>query len=237
VLAPAGRVVMVSGANRGLGAVLARHLSRQGYTLSLGARDPAACAAVHAGLDPARTLVARYDAGDLSSATVWVEATVARFGRIDGLVNNAGLLRQFTVAEADEAGLDAMWRANAKGPLFLCKAALPHLRASGTGRVVNVASLSGLRVRRTDFVGYSMTKFALVALSHALRQEAWADGVRVCAFCPSVIATDMAGGMGLEAKDMIDPETAADLIARVLALPNTASVAELPVNVFAEPAW
>ncbi len=237
MLAPAGRVAMVSGANRGLGLAIARKLYADGYGLSLGARDPVALARVHAGMDRARVLFARHDAAELDSGRTWVEATVMRFGRIDALVNNAGLLRQFTVAQADETALDEMWQVNAKAPLFLAKAALPHLRASGSGRIVNVSSLSGLRVRRTDFVGYSMTKFALIALSHALRQEAWADGVRVCAFCPSVMATDMAGGMDIDAKSLVDPRTAANMIATVLALPNSASVAELPVNIFAEPTW
>jgi NAD(P)-dependent dehydrogenase (short-subunit alcohol dehydrogenase family) len=188
-------------------------------------------------MDGARVLHHTYDAAKPGSGEAWVAATVARFGRLDGLVNNAGLLKQFTVAEADEAALDAMWAVNAKGPLLLCKAALPYLKISGEGRVVNVASLSGLRVRRTDFVGYSMTKFALIALSHALRQEAFEAGVRVTAFCPSIVATDMAAGMGMPAEKLIKPETAAELIAMVLALPNTASIAELPVNIFAEPRW
>ncbi|MFN0042628.1 MAG: SDR family NAD(P)-dependent oxidoreductase [Alphaproteobacteria bacterium] len=237
MLAPAGRVAMVSGANRGLGLAIAEKLYADGYSLSLGARDPVALARIHVEMDRTRVLFARYDAAALDSCRTWVAATAARFGRIDALVNNAGLLHQFTVAQADEAALDEMWQVNAKAPLFLAKAALTHLRLSGSGRIVNVSSLSGLRVRRTDFVGYSMTKFALIALSHALRQEAWADGVRVCAFCPSVMATDMAKGMGIDPTSLIDPRTAASMIATVLALPNSASVAELPVNIFAEPTW
>ncbi|MFO0998571.1 MAG: SDR family NAD(P)-dependent oxidoreductase [Alphaproteobacteria bacterium] len=229
------RVVMVSGAARGLGRAIAARLYADGYTLSLGARDPRALESAHAAMDRARVLFHRHDAMDAKTGEAWVGATVARFGRIDGLVNNAGLLRQFTVEEADGEALDAMWAVNAKGPMLLARAAFPYLKKSGAGRVVNVSSLSGLRVRRLDFVGYSMTKFALVALTHAIRQEGWEHGIRATAFCPSIIETEMSAGLGFPKGQALSPETAADLVATVLSLPNTASIAELPVNVFAEP--
>ena len=233
----AERVVMVSGAGRGLGRAIAARLHSDGYKLSLGARDSNALEKAHGAMDRARVLFHRYDATDPKTGEDWVNATVARFGRIDGLVNNAGALRQFTVEKADGEALDAMWAVNAKGPLLLARAAFPHLKKSGAGRVVNVSSLSGLRVRRTDFVGYSMTKFALVALTHAIRQEGWEHGIRATAFCPSVIDTEMAAGLGMPRDQVLSQETAADLISMVLALPNTASIAELPVNVFAEPSY
>jgi NAD(P)-dependent dehydrogenase (short-subunit alcohol dehydrogenase family) len=231
------RVVMVSGAGRGLGRAIAARLYADGYRLSLGARDVRALATAHGAMDPGRVLFQRYDATDAATGEAWVGATAARFGGIDGLVNNAGALRQFTVEEADGEALDAMWAVNAKGPLLLARAAFPHLKTCGAGRVVNVSSLSGLRVRRTDFVGYSMTKFALVALTHAIRQEGWEHGIRATAFCPSIIDTDMAAGLGLPRDQLLSPQTAADLISMLLALPNTASIAELPVNIFAEPSY
>jgi NAD(P)-dependent dehydrogenase (short-subunit alcohol dehydrogenase family) len=231
------RVVMVSGAARGLGRAIAERLHADGYKLSLGARDVRALEQTHGALERGRVLFHRHDATDAATGDAWVDATVARFGRIDGLVNNAGALRQFTVEEADAEALDAMWAVNAKGPLLLARAAFPHLKKSGAGRVVNVSSLSGLRVRRTDFVGYSMTKFALVALTHAIRQEGWEHGIRATAFCPSVIDTEMSGTLGMPREQMLSPETAAGLIAMLLTLPNTASIAELPVNIFAEPSY
>lgn len=229
------RVVMVSGAARGLGRAIATRLHAEGYRLSLGARDVHALEAVHDAMDRARVYFHPHDAADAASGEAWVEATVDRFGRIDALINNAGLLCRFTVEGADAAALDAMWAVNAKGPLLLARAAFPHLKKSGAGRVVNVSSLSGLRVRRTDFVGYSMTKFALVALTHAIRQEGWEHGIRATAFCPSVIDTEMSAGLGMPSDQVLSPETAAALISMLIALPNTASIAEMPVNIFAEP--
>ena len=237
MLKTAGRVVMVSGAARGLGPVIAKRLYDEGYTLSLGARDTAALEKAHNSMEKARVLFHKHDAKDQRTGDAWVAATVARFGRLDGLVNNAGVLHAFSVEAANEAQLDEMWTVNAKGPVLLTRAALPHLKKNGQGRVVNVASLLGLRVRRPDYFGYSMSKFPLVALTHAVRQEGFAHGIRATALCPSVIDTDMGEGTGIAKEDKIDPETLAEMVAMLLALPNTASVAELPVNIFAEASY
>lgn len=155
---------------------------------------------------------------------------MARFGRIDGLVNNAGMHSSITLRAPDEAELDAIWAVNCKGPLNLIHCALPHLEASGAGRIVNVASMSGKRVRN-DHVAYNMTKHAMVALTHAARRISWDKGVRATALCPSFVPTDMtAASKAMERQDMTQPEDLARLVATVLALPNNASLAELLVN-------
>jgi NADP-dependent 3-hydroxy acid dehydrogenase YdfG len=97
--------------------------------------------------------------------------------------------------------------------------------------VVNLVSLSGKRIKG-DNAGYAMSKFAALALSHATRRAGWDHGVRVCAVCPSFVATDMttAARERVPGEAMIQPADLAELVATVLALPNTASVAELLVN-------
>jgi NADP-dependent 3-hydroxy acid dehydrogenase YdfG len=228
MLTPAGRVIMVSGASRGIGRAIAETLFAKGYALSLGARTPAGLAEAFG--DPERVLACRYDAEDRSTFGAWVETTVAHFGRLDGLVNNAGTSNRFRIDEGDEAELDRLWAVNVKAPLFLTRLCLPHLKATGAGRVVNIGSLSGKRVRN-DNVAYNMSKFALMALSHGTRRLGWDDGVRVTAVCPSFVATDLTADVTKVARDeMIDPADFAELVATVLALPNTASVAELLVN-------
>jgi NAD(P)-dependent dehydrogenase (short-subunit alcohol dehydrogenase family) len=230
MLPAAGRVVLVSGAGRGIGRAVAETLYAQGYTVSLGARDAGALGRLTAGWDPARVHLARYEATDWATHAAWVEATVARFGRIDGLVNNAGMNSLMTIRTADEAALDAVWAVNVKAPLSMIRCALPHLEASGAGRIVNVASLSGKRVRN-DNVAYAMTKYAVVALTHATRRMGWEKGVRATALCPSFVRTDMVAGLtAFPPEKMIDPADLAQLVATVIALPNTASVAELLVN-------
>lgn len=230
MLDPKGRVILVSGAGRGIGRAVAETLYADGYSLSLGVRDPAALEAALGGWERRRLHVGRYDAADWASHRLWVETAAARFGRIDGLVNNAGRFSRMTLRDPDEKELDALWAVNCKGPLNLIHCALPHLEASGAGRIVNVASLSGKRVR-TDNVAYNMSKFAVVALTHAARRLGWEKGVRATAVCPSYVPTDMiAGRKTMPPEEMTQPGDLARLIATVLALPNTASVAELMVN-------
>lgn len=230
MLQAAGRVIMVSGANRGIGLAIARCLHAKGYSLSLGARDPDALQRATGDFVPGRVLRHRYDAGDARDAAAWVDATAARFGRIDGLVNNAGIAPMARIEDADEANLDALWAVNVKAPLRMIRLALPHLRRSGSGRIVNVSSLSGKRVKNEN-AGYAMSKFALMALTHSARQLAWADGVRATAVCPSFVATDMTAGVTkLARSEMIDPGDLAEIVALAIALPNTAAIAELLVN-------
>ena len=230
MLSPQDRVIMVTGANRGIGNAVARCLHGKGYTLSLGARDVGALDAAVADFADARVVTHHFDAYDAVSNAAWVAATVAEFGRLDGLVNNAGIARRAGLEDDDEEALDAMWAVNVKAPMRMIRLALPHLRASGAGRVINIASLSGKRVPGAD-AGYPMSKFAVMALSHATRQAGWDAGVRVTAVCPGYVRTDMTADVsGFPLEDMIDPADLAELIAGVIALPNTASVVELPVN-------
>ena len=230
MLAPEGRVIMISGANRGIGHAIALCLLNKGYSLSLGARDAAAIV-----IDGDAVMSHRYDATDAASNEAWVAATVARFGRIDGLVNNAGVALDAAIEDADETAYDRMWEINVKGPLRMTRLALPHLRACGSGRIVNIASLSGKRILN-DGAGYAMSKFAVMALSHATRRAGWDDGVRVTAICPGLVATDMTRNWtDVPRGDMIDPADLAELAATALALPNNAVVAELLVNSRYEP--
>jgi NAD(P)-dependent dehydrogenase (short-subunit alcohol dehydrogenase family) len=225
-----GRVFLVSGANRGIGLAIAEELYARGCRLSLGVRDASSLATFVATREPARVQVAAFDAESWASQAAWVDSAVARFGRIDGLINNAGISLGMTLRDADEAALDRIWAVNCKAPLNMIRCALPHLEASGQGRVVNVASLSGKRVRN-DNVAYNMSKFAVVALTHAVRRIGWDKGVRATALCPSFVRTDMtAGSARIAAADMSDPKDIAVLVATVVQLPNTASIAELLVN-------
>ena len=227
------RVVMLSGANRGIGAKIAARLAADGYRLSLGARRLDALAESAPDIGPDRIMLNHHEATDLDSAHRWVEATVDRFGGIDVLINCAGIVDRNPLERMDEDVLDDMWAVNVKGPLRLTRLALPHLRQSGSGRVVNMASLSAKRVKGDAIVGYSMTKYALLALSHAIRQIGWDDGIRVTAVCPGPVATDM---MDSDDETITQPEDVADLVSTVIALPNTASVSELLIGCRLE-AW
>jgi NAD(P)-dependent dehydrogenase (short-subunit alcohol dehydrogenase family) len=221
-----GRVVMVTGANRGIGRAIAEKLFDRGYTLSLGARDTGTLDV----WDDPRVMTARFEATDKATHRAWVDATIERFGRIDGLVNNAGMSGRITIEDEDDDGIDQVWQVNVKAPLSMIRLCLPHLRARGNGRIINVASLSGKRVRN-DNVAYNMSKFAVMALTHSARRLGWEDGVRATALCPSFVQTAMTNDVTkVDASEMIAPDDLAELAAVILALPNTASIAELLVN-------
>ena len=225
-----GRVIMVSGASRGIGRAIAERLHDKGYDLSLGCRDPEALAKTMSDRAGDRLLCSRFVAEDRVTHEAWLSATLDHYGRVDGLVNNAGITVAFTIEEGAEEDLDRIWAVNVKAPLFMTRLCLPHLRAAGSGRIVNVSSLSGKRVRN-DNVAYNMSKHALMALTHGSRRLGWDDGVRVTALCPSFVATDLtAGTTKVSRADMIDPDDLAELAATVIALPNNAAIAEILVN-------
>ena len=230
-----GRTVLISGANRGVGNAITRRLHAGGYRVSAGGRDPEALAASLADLADDRLLCHEFDATVAGSDRRWIDDTAAHFGTIDVVVNNAGLLDTSPLEELSMEGLDEMLEVNLKAPLRIIQLALPHLRASGTGRVVNMASLSGLRVKGVFAPGYAMTKHAVLALSEATKQAAWDDGVRVVSVCPGFVATDMVADLGEPPESMIQPDDLAEAIATVIALPNTASVAQLNVACRLEP--
>lgn len=230
MLTPQGRVIMISGANRGIGRAVAEVLYRAGYTLSLGARDPASLKPVAGEWAEGRVLMERYDAEEQATHRRWVEATASRFGRIDGLVNNAGMVVRVRIEDEKDTELDRMWAVNVKAPLSMIRRALPHLRRSGAGRIVNVVSIAGKAVYNNN-AGYAMTKFAAVALSHAARRAGWEDGVRCTALCPGFVATDMTADVkSFPHEQMMEPGDIAEVVLTVLGLSNNASIAELVIN-------
>ncbi len=231
LLPAGGRVVMISGAGRGMGLEFARRLYADGYTLSLGARNLQALAEAVSSIDAVdneRILQCQYDAQDAGTARSWVDRTVERFGRLDALINNAGILRLHDFDAYDEARLDEVLEVNLKGPYRLTIAALPHLRACGTGRIVNINSRSGL-LYRPGSADYNISKHANMALTHAARHEFWEDGVRTTAICPGPVATDMSMDDMKSGMEMTQPESVAAIVSMVLSLPNSASVPMIPV--------
>lgn len=227
------RVAMISGASRGIGEAIARRLLADGYRVSIGVRDTDATCETFAGADDKRLLIEHFDATEPGTAERWVRATVDEFGALHALVNNAGIWRQVNFETGDEEDLDTLWEVNVKGPFRLIRHALPHLKDCGNGRIVNIASTDGVRFRDTTCsIGYTMSKHALVAMSHAARQFGYEDGVRVTALCPGAVSTDLIAGIPgvTPGPQQMSPDTVAHVVATLLSLPNNASVAWMPLN-------
>jgi NAD(P)-dependent dehydrogenase (short-subunit alcohol dehydrogenase family) len=224
------KVAMISGGGRGVGAAITRRLLAEGWRVSLGLRDLGQAEAFSA--EEGRLAAFRLDAMDPGPAESWTASTIDTFGRLDALINNAGILRMVTLDEGSEDDLDDLWAVNVKAPFRLIKAALPHLEKTGSGRVVNIASTDAKRYRPGASLGYAMTKHALHVLTQAVRFKSWEHGVRATALCPGAIDTALIADIpGVTPKaERLTPETVADIVAFLLSLPNQASVPELVAN-------
>ena len=224
------KVVIISGANRGIGRKIADKLLSEGYTLSLGVRNPDTLQNTDFS-NHDRVLIHPYEATDKQSHINWVQATVDCFGQIDGVINCAGVLTRLQFEDDNEEELDRVWDINVKAPWRLTREAFPYLKKSGEGRVINLVSMSGKRVKGI-LAGYSASKFAFLALSQSMRNVGWDDGIRVTAICPSFVNTDMASNVTsiVAPEKMTQPEDIAEVVAMVLRLPNTAHINEIAIN-------
>lgn len=221
------KVVLISGASRGIGAAAARAFADAGWSVSFGMRGPElpdwADRSVHQ--------ASAYDAMDPQSGATWVAEALARFGRIDAVVANAGISVAKSVIDIEDNDLDAMLTINVKAPRQLAKAAWAALTASGQGRVIILGSLSGKRVKTAASGSYSVSKFAAVGLAHALRHAGFDLGIRATAVCPGFVATDMARALSNRDDSlMTSPDDLARIIVMLVSLPNQASVAEFTIN-------
>lgn len=228
---------MVSGATGGIGSAIANALVDAGWRVSMGSRDiPRAEAAVIPG---EYALHVPYDAFDKTGARKWVAETVARFGRLDAVVNCAGVFLPFELDSPEEAEeqLDTMWSVNVKAPLRLLREALPLLRGSDCAHVVNVASLAGIRPGNAG-CGYAMTKAALISLTHIIRTKYWDDGIRATALCPGAVDTGMISAIRAQLKHPpSDVTDIAQAVLFLLSLSSRSSVAVLSVNSRGDALW
>lgn len=221
---PASRVVMISGANRGIGKILSEQLRQTGWRVSAGVRDIAS-------LPPGPGLFVHEFDAKRHQEKDWVDATLAHYGRIDALIANAGVMIPASIVDISDDDMDTMLTVNLRSPIRLVQAAWPFLKACKRGRVIILASLSGKRVKSALSGPYAITKHAAVALAHSIKKTGWADGIRATAVCPGFVATDMARSItSKDDAEMTQPDDIARMILAVLDLPNTANVAELSIS-------
>lgn len=220
------RTILISGANRGIGAATAKAFLAAGWNVSLGIRNPEASIWAN----DTTTHIHAYDAADPNIADLWVKAAVERYGRIDAVVANAGIMIKTSVVEASDEDFSALMDINVSAPRRLVKACWGELVRTGTGRVVIISSLSGKRVKSAASGAYSVSKFAALGLSHAIRHEGFEHGVRSTAICPGLVATDMGTALAAKDAELTRPEDVANSIFHIVSLPNSASVSEFWVN-------
>jgi short-subunit dehydrogenase len=186
-----GGVVVVTGASSGIGAATAVECGRAGMRVALAARrkDRLERVADQVRAAGGEARIAATDVRDEAAVQALVDGTVAAWGRLDVLVNNAGIGMLAAVAQTSSAEFEAIMRVNFLGSVYGVLAALPHMRRQGRGHIVNVASVVGKRASPFR-AAYVASKFALVGLSEALRMELRGDGIDVTCVCPIGTATE-----------------------------------------------
>jgi NAD(P)-dependent dehydrogenase (short-subunit alcohol dehydrogenase family) len=198
--------VLVTGASRGIGLATCLSLARAGHQVFATMRDPGRGARLG---DAARgeslpITISAMDVDSDESVRKAVSEIIARAGRLDVLVNNAGIERRGSVEELDLADFRAVMETNYFGAIRCIQAVLPSMRKRGNGCIINVASIAG-RIASSPFGPYTASKFALEALSEVLAQEVKAFGIRVAIVEPGIIDTDMARSVGAGSKASLYP--------------------------------
>ncbi|MFI7670634.1 SDR family NAD(P)-dependent oxidoreductase [Nocardia sp. NPDC049526] len=248
-----GTVTLVTGAGTGIGAAISRTLAGQGAAVVLVGRRLAQLEDVAAQIR-ARGGSASVFAADISHrarAALAVDHAISEFGRLDIVVNNAGVMLIGPVADAPDGEWERMIDVNLKGALYITQAAIPHLQKSaGAGPrqvadIVNISSTAG-RVARPGTAVYNLTKFGINAFSEALRQELQPQRVRVGVIEPGNVDTDLASHTRPELLESVrsqinsierlTPEDIADAVAYMVGRPRRVAVNEMLVRA-ADQSW
>jgi 3-oxoacyl-[acyl-carrier protein] reductase len=230
----AGKVALITGAGRGIGAATARALAAQGVKLGLASRR-----GENPGVEGA--LAQACDVRDPASIQAMVDATVKRFGRLDIVIGNAGVGAYGPFLDLPAQQIEEMIDINVKGLIYTVRAALPHLLRSDAADLVTVASEAGRRGLPYEAV-YCSSKFAQVGLTAALDHELREKGVRCTNVCPGGVATEFAMGRGRtpempQLAGMMRPEDVAEAILFVLTRPRGMRILEVAFRPVTETSW
>jgi len=189
-----GKAYIATGASRGIGLAAAKALVKRGARVALYGRDEAALARAADELGEA-VHTAAFDIADRKALLAAIERSVGLFGGLDGLINNAGLCLAAPIEKTDPDEVATQVNVNFLATVYGCQAVIPHLRARGGGRILNVTSASARHMDEFAYLGiYSATKAAVERFTAELREEVKADNIGVTAFSPG--GTETAFGSG-----------------------------------------
>jgi NADP-dependent 3-hydroxy acid dehydrogenase YdfG len=195
------KVIVITGASSGLGEATARHLAKHGAKLVLGARRIQRLDALARELSLSERAALRMDVTSRTDVEALVGRAIELYGRIDVMLNNAGLMPQAPLERLRVDEWDQMIDVNLKGVLYGIAAALPHMQRQKSGHFINVSSVAGHKVG-PGFAVYAATKHAVRALSEGLRQEVKPYNIRTTVISPGAVATELPNSV-------TDPDTAA----------------------------
>src|SRR5438874_8468546 len=219
------RAALVTGGSSGIGLAIARMLRDEGYALTLASRRTGR---VQAAAEELGAVAVAADVGDADDCARIVAEHRERFGRLDVLVNSAGIGIGGTVEALPAKHLDLQLGVNLRGLFLVTQAAIPLLRES-RGWIVNLASIAGT-LPTPGLATYGATKAAVIALTRSLNEELDADGVRAIALCPGFVDTPMAQWSGIEPAEMIRPEDCAEVVRMCLRLSPNARIPQVIIE-------
>jgi NAD(P)-dependent dehydrogenase (short-subunit alcohol dehydrogenase family) len=219
------RAAIITGGSSGIGLAIARMLRDEGYDLTLASRRPEK---VEAAAKELGVIAVAADVADESACERLVAEHRERFGRLDMLVNSAGVGIAGTVESLPVKHLDLTIGVNLRGLFLMTQKAIPMLRES-RGWIVNLASIAGT-IPTPGLSAYGATKAAVISLTRTLNEELDVDGVRAVAICPGFVDTPMAAWSGIPAEEMIKPEDCAEIVRMCLRLSPHARVPQVVVE-------
>lgn len=231
----AGKVIVITGASSGLGEAAARNLAQSGARLVLGARRIDRLQALAKDLSLQDDAIVRTDVTDRAEVKHLVDRAVALHGRVDVVINNAGLMpsSRLELLKVDE--WDRMIDVNVKGVLYGIAAALPHMQAQKSGHIINVSSVAGHKVGPGGVV-YAATKHAVRVISEGLRQEVKPYNIRTTIISPGAVATELtqtitdpviAEGMRATYENAIPASSFARTVAFAISQPDDVDINEI----------
>lgn len=229
------KVVVITGASSGLGEAAARRLAKDGAKLVLGARRIDRLQALAKELSLGEDAVVQTDVADCAQVKALVDHAVRQNGRVDVLINNAGLMPSSMLERLHIEEWDRMIDVNIKGVLYGIAAVLPYMKEQKSGHIINVASVAGHKVGPGGAV-YSATKHAVRALSEGLRQEVKPYNIRTTIISPGAVATelpdtitdpDVAARITEVYKGAISPEAFASTVAFAISQPQDVDINEI----------
>jgi 3-oxoacyl-[acyl-carrier protein] reductase len=224
------KVALVTGGSRGIGRAISLALGAQGATVVIAARatDTLAEAAELIRRAGGRAEPVVTELADEESIRALVRTTRDRFGRLDILINNAGITHSARLEETRTEDLDRCWTINARAPFLLCREALPLLRKSEAATIVNISSVVGVKGYPLQSA-YTASKHALRGMSIALAEELRGTNIRVHVICPGAVDTGMVGDVrpDIKKEDLIRPEEIAELVMYLVTHTGNAVVDEL----------
>ena len=195
-----GKVALVTGGARGIGAAVAKELARQGASVAIVDLAPGTDLVLEIEEIGGRALALKGDVADLASAEEVLREVTARWGRLDILVLNAGITRDSVIWKMSEDAWDEVLRVNLRGCFTYAKAAAPHLRGQRSGRIILISSINGLRGKFGQ-TNYAATKAGIIGFAKSLAKELGPSSVTVNVVAPWFIITPMTDAMPAEARE------------------------------------